>query len=73
MFIIINHLPELPTQANSPRDRLDVRINYKKRVKEIDISFKLNNARARYSESEYIFIYIFDIVYGQLINRLYEN
>ena len=37
-------------------------MNYKKRVKEINISFTFNNIKAKYIESEYIYIYIFDII-----------
>ena len=50
-----------------------VKIDYKKRVKEINISFKLNNIKARCIEGEYIYTYIFDIINKQLIDRLYEN
>ena len=37
-------------------------MNYKKRVKEIDISFTFNNIKARYIEDKYIYIYIFNII-----------
>ena len=37
-------------------------MNYKKRVKKINIFFISNNVKMRYIENEYIYIYIFNII-----------
>ena len=39
-----------------------VKINYKKRVEEINISFISNNIKIKYIENKYIYIYIFNVI-----------
>ena len=43
-------------------------MNCKKRVKKMNVSFRINNTRARYIEKEYVYIYIINAI-DKMITR----